>query len=718
MGLISELKRRNVFRMAGLYLVACWLIIQVANNILPVFEVPTWVLKTLIIVLTIGLLPVIALSWAFEFTPEGLKRDAEVDAGSPEARNTARRLNHLLIGVLVLAVTYFAVDKFILGRAPESPVVAAVQKAAAQQERPSIAVLPFDNRSAVAEDAFFVDGMHDDILTQLSKISGLKVISRTSVEAFRDSKLPLREIARKLGVKTILEGGVQRGGNRVRINMQLIDAETDNHLWAETYDRELTAENIFAIQSEVTAAITTSLKTRLTAGEASGLQERPTQILAAWEAFQLGNQRRAKRNSASLEEAETYFKKAMALDPQFYLAQVLLADTYISQAWYSGKNLTVQLDKASAIIEVVRKSRPQMPEALSSAGTIAIYRGQGAMGERQLREVLAQRPNYVPALHVLADYLPGTGRSAEALQMIDRAISVDPLSAVLYGKRAAIREDQGLYEAAKDDYLKALEIDPGFASAKAGIGTMNAYIFNRLDQSVQDIQDVIAWDPGNPMYQNMLTVMYEDIGMSEDSRNSARQLIAKYGDNYSCTLSYAELFSGNAEASRRLAEKVPQDSCGRYWLQRQGQHQRVIDDAVRELPDLLDTKSKPTAYQSLLYYPVIYSLNAMNRQAEAKALASRMREGLKSMPLMGLYGYGLTDVVLLVQSGQHQEALTALEGAIDRGWQGPYWRFMRDFEPGLEPIRNEPRFRAAFSRVEVSVAAQRARLPAPALAVD
>ena len=340
------------------------------------------------------------------------------------------------------------------------------------------------------------------------------------------------------------------------------------------------------------------------------------------------------------------------------------------------------------------------------------------MGERQLREVLAQRPNYVPALHVLADYLPGTGRSAEALQMIDRAISVDPLSAVLYGKRAAIREDQGLYEAAKDDYLKALEIDPGFASAKAGIGTMNAYIFNRLDQSVQDIQDVIAWDPGNPMYQNMLTVMYEDIGMSEDSRNSARQLIAKYGDNYSCTLSYAELFSGNAEASRRLAEKVPQDSCGRYWLQRQGQHQRVIDDAVRELPDLLDTKSKPTAYQSLLYYPVIYSLNAMNRQAEAKALASRMREGLKSMPLMGLYGYGLTDVVLLVQSGQHQEALTALEGAIDRGWQGPYWRFMRDFEPGLEPIRNEPRFRAAFSRVEVSVAAQRARLPAPALAVD
>lgn len=714
MGLIAELKRRNVFRMAGLYLVACWLIIQVANNILPVFEVPGWVLKTLIIALAIGLVPVLALSWAFEFTPEGLKRDAEVDAGSADIVNSSRRLNRLLIGTLLLALAYFVVDKFLISRAPapETPLATAVQNAAVKQERPSIAVLPFDNRSAVAEDAFFVDGMHDDILTQLSKISGLKVISRTSVETFRDSKLSIRDIARKLGVKTILEGGVQRGGNRVRINMQLIDAESDNHLWAETYDRELSAENIFAIQSEVTAAITTSLKTRLTAGEASGLQERPTQILAAWEAFQLGNQRRAKRNSTSLAEAETYFKKAVALDPQFYLAQVLLADTYISQAWYSGKELTVQLDKASAIIEVVRKARPQMPEALSTAGTIAIYRGQEEVGERQLRAVLAQRPNYVPALHVLADHLPGTGRRPEALQMIDRAISVDPLSAVLYGKRAAIHEDQGNYAAAKADYLKALEIDPGFASAKAGIGTLNAYIFNRLDLSVKDIQAVIAWDPGNPMYQNMLTVIYQDIGMSEDSRNTARQLIAKYGDSFSCMLSYAELFAGNTEVSRRLAERVPQDTCGRYWVQRQGQHQRVINDTVGAFPQLLDAKSKPTAFQSLSYYPVVYSLNALGRQAEAKALAIRMRESLKPMPLMGLYGYGLTDVVLLAQTGQHQEALDALESAIDQGWQGPYWRFMRDFEPGLEPIRNEPRFRAAFGRVEASVATQRARLPA------
>ena len=713
MGLIAELKRRNVFRMAGLYLVAAWLIIQVANNILPAFQTPPWVLKTLIIALAVGLLPVLALSWAFEFTPEGFKRDAEVDSDSHEALVTARRLNRLLIGTLLLALTYFAVDKFVLSRpAPESALASAVQNATAKQERPSIAVLPFDNRSAVAEDAFFVDGMHDDILTQLSKISGLKVISRTSVETFRDSKLSIRDIARKLGVKTILEGGVQRGGNRVRINMQLIDAESDNHLWAETYDRELSAENIFAIQSEVTAAITTSLKTRLTAGEASSLQERPTQILAAWEAFQLGNQRRAKRNSASLAEAETYFKKAIALDPQFYLAQVLLADTYISQAWYSGKDLPGQLSKASAIIEVVRKARPQMPEALSSAGAIAIYKGQGERGERQLREALTQRPDYVPALHVLADYLPGTGRRAEALQMIDRAISVDPLSAVLYGKRAAIQEDQGHYQASKADYLKALEIDPGFASAKAGIGTMNAYIFNRLDQSVKDIQEVIAIDPGNPMYQNMLTVIYQDIGMSENSRNSARQLIAKYGDSFSCMLSYAELFAGNTEVSRRLAEKVPQDSCGRYWVQRQGQHQRVIDDTVGAFPQLLDAKSKPTAFQSLSYYPVVYSLNALGRQAEAKALALRMRESLKSMPLMGLYGYGLTDVVLLVQSGQHQDALTALERAIDSGWQGPYWRFMRDFEPGLEPIRNEPRFGKAFARLQASVDAQRARLPA------
>ena len=454
MGFIAELKRRNVIRMAGLYLVAAWLITQVAGTVLPMFDAPAWLPRSVVIILAIGFLPALVFAWIFELTPDGLKRDSDLDASQSTSPQVATRMNRLIIAILVLALVYFAIDKFIISRSVnetrEASVAAALKSANSKRESPSIAVLPFDNRSALPEDVFFVDGMHDDILTQLSKISGLKVISRTSVESFRDTKLSMREIAQRLGVKTILEGAVQRGGNRVRINMQLIDAATDGHLWAETYDRELNAENIFAIQSEVTAAITGSLQARLTEGEKADLSAIPTKSMAAWEAFQLGKQRRGKRTSASLDEAERYFNKAITLDPDFTLAKVLLADTYISQIWYSGKDLKAQLDKASAIIEVVRKTNPEMPEALSTAGTIAIYRKDTKTGEQLLRQALSLRPNYVPAMHVLADYLPGVGKPDEAIQMIERAIALDPLSAVLYGKRAAILEDMGRFESCKN----------------------------------------------------------------------------------------------------------------------------------------------------------------------------------------------------------------------------------------------------------------------------
>jgi TolB-like protein len=716
MGFIAELKRRNVIRMAGLYLVAAWLVTQVAGTVLPMFEAPAWLPRTVVIVLAIGFIPALVLAWIFEWTPEGLKRDDGVDPLQSGPALTARRMNQLIIAMLVLALVYFAIDKFVIGRSPagprQAPAAADVQAAAARRGAPSIAVLPFDNRSALPEDVFFVDGMHDDILTQLSKVSGLKVISRTSVESFRDSKLSLREIAQRLGVKTILEGAVQRGGNRVRINMQLIDAETDGHLWAETYDRELNAENIFAIQSEVTAAITGSLQARLTDGEKAGLADIPTKSLAAWEAFQLGKQRRGKRTSSSLDEAERYFNKAIALDPGFTLAKVLLADTYISQIWYSGKDRKTQLDKASAIIEAVRKLHPNMPEALSTAGSIAVYRGEDSQGERQLRQALSLQPNYVPAMHVLADYLPSIGKRDEAVQMIDRAIALDPLTAVLYGKRAAILEDMGRFEEAKASYLKAIEIDPDFANGTAGLAILDSYVFGHLDLGITQTRKAIALDSGNPMFLNLLAVSYQDIGLGEKSLEAARQVYGKYGGEFSCTLAYAELFAGNGKESERLSSKVPTFSCGMYWMIQNGRHRDYIKAILKESPGLLDAKTPLTLYQILSAYPIVRSLKAEGRDDEATELAERMLATLKPAVRMGLYGYGLTDVALLAQLGRREQALQTLEHAVAAGWQGPYWQFMRDHEQSLEPIRHDPRFRAAFVRLESSIAAQRARLPA------
>ena len=181
-------------------------------------------------------------------------------------------------------------------------------------------MLPFENRSRLEDDTFFVDGIHDDILTQLTKVGALKVIARTSVEQFRDTKLTTREIGEKLGVTKMLEGGVQRAGDRVRVTVQLIDTGTDAHVWAESYDRELSAANIFAIQSEVATAIAAALKASLTADEQARVNAIPTQSLEAWQAYQIGLKRIASRTSAGLTEAETHFRKAIELDPKFALA--------------------------------------------------------------------------------------------------------------------------------------------------------------------------------------------------------------------------------------------------------------------------------------------------------------------------------------------------------------------------------------------------------------
>ena len=237
--------------------------------------------------------------------------------------------------------------------------------------RPSIAVLPFENRSRLEDDAYFVDGIHDDIVTQLSKISALRVISRTSVEQFRDTKLSTREIAEKLGVTRVLEGGVQRAGDRVRINVQLIDAGNDAHLWADSYDRELTVANLFEIQSEVAAAISTALQATLTPAERLRMSARPTESLAAWEAYQRGRRELEKRTTTSLVEAERLFQQALDHDPEFALAYVGRAASVILQdAWNattSGRSHEQSIALADELIERALALDPDLPEAITAA---------------------------------------------------------------------------------------------------------------------------------------------------------------------------------------------------------------------------------------------------------------------------------------------------------------------------------------------------------------
>ena len=308
-GAWAKLRRRKVVQWGIAYAAGAWGFLQGLAYISTLLDWPAHLQKLTGLALLIGLPIVLVIAWYHG------------DRG--EQRVTRVELAIVTLLFLVgggLFWRYHSVSEPQLEASTSS--TSSEPDATIADSRPSIAVLPFDNRSAKQDDTYFVDGIHDDILTQLSKVSGMRVISRTSVEQFRDTKLPIKSIAEQLGVAQILEGGVQRAGDRVRVTVQLIDANTDAHLWAENYDRELTAANIFAIQSEVATAIAAALKATLTADEKTRLNAIPTQNLEAWEAYQLGKQRMARRTSKGLAEAERFFSRAIELDAGFALAHV------------------------------------------------------------------------------------------------------------------------------------------------------------------------------------------------------------------------------------------------------------------------------------------------------------------------------------------------------------------------------------------------------------
>src|SRR4051794_19019570 len=285
--LFAELKRRNVIRMAGIYLVGAWLLTQVASTLLPMFGAPEWLPRSVVVLLALGFVPAVIFSWVFEITAEGLKREQEVAPEQSITPRTGRRMDRMIFVVMALALGYFAFDKFLL--APKREAALVVKSREAHPASPSddskansksIAVLPFENLSSDKENAYFTDGVQDEILTDLARIADLKVISRTSVMQYKTGVARnLREIGQQLGVARVVEGSVQRAANKIRVNAQLIDARNDTHLWAQTYDRELA--DVFAIQSEIAKAIADQLQAKLSPSEQKAIEQQPTTDLLA-----------------------------------------------------------------------------------------------------------------------------------------------------------------------------------------------------------------------------------------------------------------------------------------------------------------------------------------------------------------------------------------------------------------------------------------------------
>jgi TolB-like protein len=438
----EELRRRNVVRVAGVYAVVAWVLIQIATALEESMNLPSWFDGLIVALLLIGLPVALLFAWAFELTPDGVVRTENVLSGESITGDTGRKLDYAIIGgILVLGAIMLwqgnrVPDQIEDLAQPDAGEIAATGSLTEELEdtfappEKSIAVLPFENRSPNPDDVFFADGMHDDLLTHLSKIRDMHVISRTSVMGYADTDLKIPEIARDLGVATVMEGAVQRAGNRVRINVQLIDAVTDAHLWAEIYDRELTADNIFDIQSEITKAIATALNSVLSSADKEQLDTRPTESVEAYDAYMAG---RLKSNvfysqRKRFDEAIASFDLAISYDPDFAEAYAGKAYTQVAAYWYAIGD-EPWLEWALESLQQAEALAPDSVETLTARG---YYYYWGLLdydtANTAFERALDQSPNNILTLAGYAYSNRRAGNFEVALAALEQGHRLDPMS--------------------------------------------------------------------------------------------------------------------------------------------------------------------------------------------------------------------------------------------------------------------------------------------------
>ncbi|MGI8956962.1 MAG: tetratricopeptide repeat protein [Chthoniobacterales bacterium] len=363
---LAELKRRNVYKVAVAYAVVSWLLIQIATQVFPFFEVPNWAVRLVVLLVILGFPIVLVLSWAFEITPEGIKREKDVVPNESIARKTGRKLTALIVIIAAVAAGLMIL-RFV--RSPAGSEEDKQIALTAEIESKSIAVLPFENLSGEKANAYFAEGIQDEILTRLAKIADLKVISRTSTQRYKSAPENLPEIARQLGVAHILEGSVQKQGDAVRVTVQLIKAADDSHVWADSFDRKLT--DIFSVESDIAHAVADQLQVRLTGRERQVIAAKPTENSEAYDAYLRGlaYTLRTQNTPANYLGAQKFFREAVRLDPKFALAWALLS--YVDARGYHTTNLppTVALrEEARQAAETALGLDPNLGEAWVGKG--------------------------------------------------------------------------------------------------------------------------------------------------------------------------------------------------------------------------------------------------------------------------------------------------------------------------------------------------------------
>jgi TolB-like protein/Tfp pilus assembly protein PilF len=533
---LQELKRRNVWRMAALYAVVAWLVMQVADVVIGLAALPEWLGRAALVVLAIGFPIALVFAWFYEITPQGLKLEKDVDRSGSIAHATGRRMDLIVIAVLSAAVIVFAIDKWWLGRG--FPAFAP--------PRNSIAVLAFANMSADPEREYLSDGLSEDLLNLLAQIPELRVISRTSAFSYKGKDLRLSEIARELNVAHVLEGSVRQVGERLRVTAQLIEARTDTHLWSQTYDGDM--GDVFAIQDEIAARVVDQLKVALLGAAPSVRAVDPESYTLYLQARHLGRQ----GNREALASARSLYERALEIDPGHAAAWVGLASVYVNET----NNSLLPVDQGYALAREAAQQAlaidPGEAGAHARLGWIADHHdGDLAAAARHYEKALALAPRNASILQSAASFAHAIGRLTQAMRLEDLATTLDPLDPVGHNNRGDSYLSAGRYDEAIASLRTALTLSPKYFGAQYRVGV--ALLLAGEPEEALAAMEAETFEAWRLLG---LAMAHHALGDEAASRETLDAMIAGYERDAAYNIAYVFAYRGEADGAFEWLEKA------------------------------------------------------------------------------------------------------------------------------------------------------------------
>ena len=733
MGLFGELKRRNVFRVGIAYVIVGWLVIQVADIVLENIGAPDWVMQALMLMLGLGFVVALFFAWAFEVTPDGIKRESEVDRSQSITGVTGRKLDRSITVFLVIALVYFVWESRFADRSDvvEQAAVETVDQVPAEMaadvevaDSKSIAVLPFDNRSSREEDEFFTEGIHDDLLTTIAKIGSMKVISRTSVMEYKDTTKNIRDIARELGVANILEGGIQRSGNQVRINVQLIDAVSDEHLWAEIYDRKLTAENLFAIQSEISKAIADALQATLSPEDQEKVNVVHTRNLEAYESYLHGRKLWKARTAESNAESIKYFQRAVDLDPAYALAYVGLSDAYRFRVEYEGVDPGEVLPLAERALQTALQLNDQLGEAYASRGAMKRNARDYDGAEVDFLRAIELSPNHLPSYNWYAISLGAQGRVEEEMAMYEKGLELDPLSAVIRSNITYNLAAMGRFDEARKTTERIIEMHPDESYGYSRYAGYQAGVLGRMDDALVWQSKAIQVDPSNAANMSIMAFNYLSLGDFETAEKWIDRAAVAQPHNRLQKIArlYLLLYRDEMDEVEVLANELYEfqketGGFGNFALTLlrdidigTGQYDDSLQRYASYYPEIASADS-PNIHRANYFIAVdfAYLLIRSGKEEQGRQLLQAAISQIDPIPILSLEGSWWGNARTYALLDRKDKALAELQRGVDAGWR-ILWRYAFDHDPLFDSLRDEPEFIAMRAKIATDMAEQLERV--------